>query len=296
MPIRSIGFIVLLALGTVAFAQVRNDRLYSDIVSGGVNELSLSLAAGIDPNTELLVPVLGSEELAVSLLEIAMGFQNDDAAAQLLQVGARVDSLLAGRYMYDSPLVLFAQRGMLRTLIAYIDRDDSVLVENGGDAFLEAVASEDMPVAQFVLSRTLAIVGPSEIQAQLDEALVIVARKNDVAATQMLLERGADPSSGEPLIVAVAYCSPDTVEVLLGYSAGALPYYEGEHVASYAQRCFTEESDESEESEEDGVDRYSQIVQLLYEADPTICQVLVDVQGDESSRVDSVLENLGICR
>jgi hypothetical protein len=198
-----------------------------------------------------------------------------------------------------SPLALFAAQGMLRTLTTYIDRDDSVLVENGGDAFLEAVASDQMPAARIVLNRTLAILGPNEIQAQLDEALVIAARNNDVAATRMFIERGADPGSGEPLIVAVAYCLPDTVEALLGYSADELPYYDGEHVASYAQRCFTEESDESdqsEESEKDVVEKYSQIVQLLYEADPTICPVLVNGSGDESSTVDSVLENLGICR
>lgn len=294
--IRSIGLFVWLALGTVAFGQVRNDRLYHDIVSGGVNELSLSLAAGIDPNTEILVRVPGKGEVAVSLLEIAMGSQNDDAAAQLLQVGARVDPLVGGLYEHDSPLALFAQQGMLRTLTTYIDLDNSVLIENGGDAFLRAVASDQMPAAQVVLNRTLAIVGPNEIQAQLDEALVIVAGGNNVAATQMFLDRGADPSSGLPLVAAVAKCSPDTVAELVSYSADELPFYEGKHVASYAQRCFTAESDESEESEADGVDKYSRIVRLLYEADSTICPVLVDIQGDESSRADSVLENLAICR
>jgi hypothetical protein len=283
-------------LGNEALAQLRNDRLFNDIVSGGVNELSLSLAAGIDPNTELLVSVPGSGELAVSLIEIAMSFQNDDAAAQLLQVGARVDPLVRGRSVHYSPLGLFARQGMLLTLTTYIDRDNSVLIENGGDAFLEAVAFDQMPAAQLVLNRTLAIVGPNEIQAQLDEALVIVAGKNNLATTQMLLERGADPGSGAPLIVAVAKCSPDTVAVLLGYSADALPYYDGEHLASYAQQCFTRAIDENEESEENAVDKYSQIVQLLYEADPTICPVLVDVKDEEISSVISVLQNLDLCQ
>ena len=64
-----------------------------------------------------------------------MGSQNDRAAAQLLQVGARIDPLVGGRYVHDSPLGLFAQQGMLRTVTAYIERGDHVLVENGGDAF-----------------------------------------------------------------------------------------------------------------------------------------------------------------
>lgn len=293
--IRGIAFLMGLALGTGVFAQVRDDRLYNDMISGGVNELRLSLAAGIDPNAELLVPVAGRGDVAFSLIGIAMSSQNDDAAALLLQVGARVDPL-EGWSVTASPLALFAAQGMLRTLTTYIDRDNSVLVESGGDAFLEAVASDQMPAALIVLNRTLAILGPNEIQAQLDEALVIAARNNDVAATRMFLERGADPTSGVPLIAAVAWCSPDTVAELVGHSIDELPVYEGKHLVSYARQCFTKAIDESEESEEDGVDKYSQIVQLLYGADPTICPVLVGVRGDESSRVDSVLENLGICQ
>jgi hypothetical protein len=123
--------------------------------------------------------------------------------------------------------------------------------------------------------------------------LIFVARQNDVVATQMLLELGADPSSGLPLLAAVGKCSPDTVAILIAYSADALPYYEGEHVASYAQQCLSEGFTDSDE---ETVDNYSQTVQLLYESDSTICPVLVDVQRAKTSRVDSILENLGICQ
>jgi hypothetical protein len=195
--------------------------------------------------------------------------------------------------MRDSPLALFAQQGMLRTLTTYIDRDNTVLIENGGDAFLSAVGSDQMPTAQFVLARTIALVGQDHVQVPLDEALIFVARKNDVAATQMLLDLGADPSSGLPLLAAVGRCSPDTVATLIGYSADALPYYEGEHVASYAQQCLSEEFIESDK---ETIEDFSQIVRLLYESDSTICPILVDVQLAKSSKVDSVLENLGICQ
>lgn len=292
--IRSIGFLMGLALGTAAFGQVRNDRLLDDIVSGGVNELSLSLAAGLDPNTELLVPVPDDRrEVAVSLMALSVSYRNDDAAAQLLQLGAELDPLVATFSSVSSPLMLFAEAGLLRTLITYIDRDDSVLVEDGGTAFVAAVGAGHWPVARLLLDRTIALVGQDQLQAPLEEALIWVARQNDVAATQTLLELGADPSSGLPLIAAVVGCSPDTVEQLLDYSADALPYYEDEHAASYAQRCLSEPF---MESGAEAVATFSQIVQLLYESDSTICPILVDVQPAKSSKVDSVLENLGICQ
>jgi ankyrin repeat protein len=291
MSIRSIAFIVAMTFGTVAFGQVHNDRLYNDIASGEINELNLSLSVGIDPNTELLVP--GREDLALSLMELSLAFQNDDAAALLLQVGAGFDYMAEGRYVYDSPLMVLAEAGMSRTLTAYIDRDNSVLIEHGGTALILAVAAGHWPIAQLLLDRTIALVGQDQIQAPLEEALIFVARKNDVAATQMLLELGADPSSGLPLLAAVGRCSPDTVAVLIAYSADALPYYEGKHVASYAQQCLSEGF---AESDEEAVDDYSQTVQLLYESDSTICPVLIDVQRAKTSRVDSVLKNLGICQ
>lgn len=133
--------------------------------------------------------------------------------------------------------------------------------------------------------------GQRQVQPHLDEPLILAARKNDAAATQMLLAGGADARSSPPLVAAVANCSPDSARELLGYRAGPLPYYDGEHLASYAPRCFRVVSDE-----EDAVSRFSQIVQLLYEADSSVCPALVNVQGEESARVSSVFENLDLCQ
>jgi hypothetical protein len=272
-------------LANEALAQVRNDRLYNDIVSGGASELRLSLVAGTPADAEIFAP---DTDLAIGLLELAVAAKNDDAVAELLQVGARFDSL-EGRFGNSSILEVLAQQGLVLALAAYIDEDSSTLVEAGADALLAAVAYGQLPAAELLLDRMNAIVGQRQVQT--DEALIWAARRNDAAATQMLLARGADAPSSLALVAAVANCSPDSARELLSYRADPLPYYEGEHVASYAWRCFLVVSDE-----EDAVGRFSEIVQLLYEADSSICPVLVNVRGEESARVTSVLENLDLCQ
>ena len=277
-----------LLFGGGALGQVANDRLTNDILGGGVNELQLSLAAGTRADSDVLLP--GTDK-AISLLELAVIAKNDRAAGLLLDVGAKIDSL-EGRFGSASILEVFAQQGMLRALSAYIDQDTSVLYQSGTDSLIAAIASGQTPAAELLLDRMSNVVPRDQLQASLDEALIFAARRNDSESTKLLLARGADTSSGLPLIAAVANCSPDSVRDLLpSYEGAPLPSYENEQVAKYASRCFRTESDEDE-----AIANFSQIAQLLYEADDSVCPLFLSAQGEELVKVSLALANLGLCQ
>jgi hypothetical protein len=279
-----------------ANAQIRDDRLLNDIADGGTDELLLALARGIPADEEVFVP---GSDLAVSLLAHSVYAANDDAAMELLAAGARLESL-DGQFNNFPIIEVLAQQGMLRTLGAYLDLNPGALVGVGPGLLHTAVLYGQPGAARRLLERMSTVVSDDELRGSMEEAIVVAARMNDAVATELLLEWGADPSgspSGSPLIAAVLFCAPDTAGQILARVTGPLPTHEGEPVAFYARRCFEMDAHvEAREGDEDADSSYSRIVELLYEADSSICPVLTGVRGDEALRVSRVLADLDLCQ
>ena len=287
---RAVTAAVLSTLSIVAVGQIRNDSLYESIVDGRTDELLLAFDSGIGPNASLFVP---NSDIAVYLLEIALGAENDAAALELLSAGASVPSVESRLGDY-SLLQYMARHGMTRSILYWIDRNPTAYYEDGGASFLSAIFFGHTWTAEALLSRLKMSLPPDELQRILDEALVrAVGKKVEPTFIERLLAEGANPGSSPVLIAAVANCSPNAVDTFLRLGSNPNEVHEQTHVATYALRCF------SLLGEEDARSSFARIIRSLFSAGSNVCAALAhvpkNVEEAEASIIDEAIDSLMIC-
>jgi hypothetical protein len=228
----------VVALPLVALGQLRNDELYRSIMEGRDDALRAYLESGGAPTISLFVP---ESEATLSLLELAVRSGNDDAAAQLLDIGAH-PAVGLGVFSAGDMIRAAASKGMTRTLGVLIDQDPVRLTSIGVDdhPLLYAVGHGHVETTSVILERMggLSVTAADDI---LNEALIIATSGDSPSATEIanaLLMAGADPVSTPALPGAVINCSSDMVSIFLQAGGDPNQQYGGRAIADYALDCF----------------------------------------------------------
>jgi len=197
--------------------------------------LNERLAAGLDPNTHLLIPQSGRH---LSLLELSLLAANDKAGEALLLAGAEPDD---ESQLLGTPLELAAQQGMLRTLKFLVNQDPMRLSTSPSPPLLLAVGNQHMEVVRFLLQRSDDYVRDGPWQTLLDDSLQVAVStysESSLGIVVELVSAGANPTIQPTLVEAAAKCSPRLVELLIAAGAGPTMQSNEKSPAELALACL----------------------------------------------------------
>lgn len=278
-----VGLCVAVAVTANLGAQIRNDQLYRSITEGQTDQLILSLDSGASPDELLLLP---DSDRVISLFELSIRAENDDAAVVLLERG--VEPRLEGQ-LGDRPLLdIVAQQGLVRTLRVLMARNPAEARAAWAEALLTALHYGRGDAARVLLETMSSEVPSDEVQSALNSGfLLAIGAQIDGGTLQELLDAGADPETTFALVAATARCSVATVELMLAAGVDPNTTYEGRHVAEVALACF--------DSDEEADNRQAlTLVKLLYDAGSDVCTYAAD-QAVTTRSVRLALQDADIC-
>jgi ankyrin repeat protein len=234
---------MIVALPTVAVAQVRDDALYQSIVAKRVDGLDTWLSSGGDPNARLFVP---DSDRTIPVLELATRAGNESAILTLLGVGADIEN--QGGFV---PLLeMAAQKGMVDAVNALIARDPTRLstVNPRNNPLVLAVGHGHREVVLALLDSMPAYLSDTEWQNVLNEALVIVtsnAAPDSISLASDLLRAGADVQSMPVLAGAAIACSVELVKLYLANGADPNQLHGGQSPLDYGLQCFAKDREQA---------------------------------------------------
>ena len=237
------------------------DQVYAAIKNGDLMSLAAALAAGFDPN------FLRDGDMR-SPLAVALREGQVEAAKQLLEAGANINGLGAGRFGAINSAIASGQPAVLRFALEHGANprfNDQVLkqaIKQPGTEMLrmllEAGADANGAHEHHVANMACGVVHEHPIPFAIAEG--------NLAAVEMLLERGAnyaakDETGQLPLFTAVIEAQPEIVELFIRRGADILA--RGTYGETIMQACDVHLDAYEQQENPDAVDRMVRVKQIL---------------------------------